>query len=98
MGDVLTFSNPGHLLPTLRGKVSGVVGHTPPKTWTVQCAVCFTCATGPLIFAVNWANFTPEWHGASEPSSGAPLRYRRCVDCQKARKHPEPTLFDLKEA
>lgn len=91
----LTFTYPGRLLPTMPGKVSGIVDHAPPRTWTVQCSVCFTCATGHLIFAVNWANFAPHWHSATEPNHGAPLPYRRCIDCQKAGKHPEPTLFDL---
>ena len=98
MAETLTLSNPGHLLPTMRGKVSGVVGHNAAATtWTIQCSVCFTCATGPLILAVNWCDFTADVNDHGYPT-GAPLPYRRCDDCRKARKHPEPGLFDLKEA
>jgi hypothetical protein len=77
----LMFANPGHLLPTLPGKVTGVVAHESPKTWTVQCQVCFRTGTGHLIFAVNWANFTPD-----EGHRGT-TGYRRCIDCQRAGRH-----------
>ena len=78
----LAFDSPGHLLPTLAGRVSGVVGHH-LRDWTVQCQVCQGTATGHLIFVVNWANFTPD-----EGHRGT-TRYRRCIDCRKAGKHPE---------
>ena len=87
----LTFGDPVELLPTVAGKSPGVVWHAPPLV-TVQCAVCMRTATGKTIFAVNWANFAPdgaegERHGLHE-RGGPPLSYRRCLECQAAKRHP----------
>lgn len=84
----LEFANPGHILPTLEGKVTGIVGYEEgagPRgrpLCTTQCAVCFTTATGATFSAVQHIKFTPdeEFHAA--------LKYRRCRECRAQKKHP----------
>ena len=85
-GQLLTLTDPGHALPKLEGKVSGVVGwQTDDKgksIASVQCSTCHQVAAGPTIFAVQWALFTKD---AGEPGIHP---YRRCQDCRDARRHP----------
>lgn len=85
--ELLTFSDPGRPLPTLEGKVSGVVGWQTGATGksiaSVQCSTCHRVAAGPTIFAVQWALFKKD---KGEPGIHP---YRRCQECRDARRHPE---------
>lgn len=56
-------------LPTVEGKVDGIVGWEPAK---VQCYECHRTMTGPsAILVIQWALFNP--------LSGLPGR--RCAEC-----------------
>lgn len=80
-------------LPTIPGKVTGIVEYTDGGHVTVQCSVCHhlnTAGPGPggttaafqLVVIDQW-NFAPD--------EGVPghTTYRRCPDCRAARLHPE---------
>lgn len=85
--ELLAFSDPGRPLPKLEGKVSGVVGWETSEVGrpvvSVQCSTCNRVATGPTLFAVQWALFKKD---AGEPGIHP---YRRCQECRDARQHPE---------
>lgn len=76
-------------LPTLPGKVEGIVG-TWGRVTTVQCAACLRTATGstPAQVVRTWN------HAPSEGESREPTPYKRCPDCRAAGLHPEQTPFD----
>lgn len=91
----LTFAHPSCILPTMEGRVSGIVDRPTECTWTAQCAVCFATATGALILVVNWANFAAHRYHAVKPAHCGPLLYRRCTDCQRAEKHPATIRLEV---
>lgn len=70
----LRIDEPGRVLPTLPGKVSGVVAigvdERGKTITTVQCATCLRTATGITILAVNWADFG----GDGDPLRRLPAR------------------------
>lgn len=77
---MVTWATPGALMPTVAGYSPGVVGIDGSRT-TTQCQVCHRTATGETFWAVKAINFAPD-----EGEAGH-LTYRRCQDCQAARRH-----------
>lgn len=85
----LTFTSCDEILPTMPGKVSGVIEHDPHAHWVkVQCAVCRVLISGSTILAVGQCKF---WPDAGTPGH---TTYRRCRDCRDDRLHPEGPTND----
>lgn len=89
-----TWQNHDELLPTLPGKVSGVISLEPRQgrsgsILTLQCAACLRTVTDIAILAVNQINFAAgyELSGGLMSVNGT-VPYRRCLDCRTADRHP----------
>jgi hypothetical protein len=90
MSSAVTIANPGRPLPTMEGKVSGIIAHDRPNA-TVQCSVCHRTATGKTFFAVKWADFANDDRDDWDHPKPA-LPYRRCEDCRSRKLHPQLSL------
>ena len=80
--------------PTVPGCTSGIVEHVDGGRTTVQCAVRLRTATGqrvsdPIVHA-GWNHAGDDYDVLMGPRNPA-TPYKRCPDCQTARKHPEHT-------
>lgn len=87
---------PGHALPTLEGRITGVIAiNADPdkphrRLLTVQCSTCHAAYTDHQIFAVKAINFARTRKGGyafgSEP-------FRRCSTCRDAGLEPDNAAF-----
>ena len=87
---ISTFSRP---LPTVPGKVAGIVEYIDGGHATVQCSVCHNVNTAdpgpggtPAIFKLVVID---RWNFAPDEGVSGHTTYRRCPDCRAARLHPE---------
>lgn len=82
-----------HKLPTIPGKAAGITRWDETSV-TLQCAACLDTLTGTWEPGETGTRgvfvLTSGWNFAPDSDTGRHVPYRRCPECRKNHKHPEP--------